>query len=166
MRFLRQEYWSGLPFPSPGVSTQGSNLRLLHWQADSLPPSYQGSPLETLKPRSQWDDLFKVMKEKYCQSRILYKVKVSIKYKGDGNSLAVPWLGVHVLTAKGLSSIPVGKVTAYIPQATWCGKKISKKDKGETKIILEKQKLKKFVSSRSTLHEILTVFLQWKDIGQ
>ena len=24
--------------------TQGSNLHLLHWQADSLPPSHQGSP--------------------------------------------------------------------------------------------------------------------------
>ena len=79
------------------------------------------------------------MKEKYCQSRILYKVKVSIKYKGDGNSLGVPWLGVHVLTAKGLSSIPIGKLTAYILQAAWCGEKTFKKDKGETKIILDNQ---------------------------
>ena len=29
MGFSRQEYWSGLPFPSPGP-TQGSNLGLLH----------------------------------------------------------------------------------------------------------------------------------------
>ena len=36
-----QEDWSGLPFPSPGIiPTQGSNLRLLHWQADSLPMSH------------------------------------------------------------------------------------------------------------------------------
>ena len=29
--FSRQEYWSGLPFPSPGIfPTQGSNLCLLH----------------------------------------------------------------------------------------------------------------------------------------
>ena len=29
--FLRQEYWSGLPFPPPGdLQTQGSNLCLLH----------------------------------------------------------------------------------------------------------------------------------------
>ena len=34
--------WSGLPFPSPGdLPTQGSNPGLLHWQADSLPPSHQ-----------------------------------------------------------------------------------------------------------------------------
>ena len=31
MRFSRQEYWSGLPFPSPGdFLTQGSNVDLLH----------------------------------------------------------------------------------------------------------------------------------------
>ena len=31
MSFSRQEDWSGLPFPSPGIfPTQGSNLYLLH----------------------------------------------------------------------------------------------------------------------------------------
>ena len=35
MGFLRQEYWSGLPFPSPGdLPNLGSNPCLLHWQAD------------------------------------------------------------------------------------------------------------------------------------
>ena len=38
MGFSRQEYWSGLPFHSPGGSsrpsdrTQGLNLGLLHWR--------------------------------------------------------------------------------------------------------------------------------------
>ena len=40
MGLSRQEYWSGLPFPSPGIfPTQGLNLYLLgllHWQAGSL----------------------------------------------------------------------------------------------------------------------------------
>ena len=49
MGFSRQEYWSGLPCPSPGhlpdsgiepVSPVAPAL-----QADSLPLSYQGSPL-------------------------------------------------------------------------------------------------------------------------
>ena len=42
MGFPRQEYWSGLPFSSPGeiFLTQGMNLRLLHWQAGSLPLSH------------------------------------------------------------------------------------------------------------------------------
>ena len=43
--FSRQEYWSGLPFPAPGIfPTQGLNPRLLHWQADSLPVGHLGSP--------------------------------------------------------------------------------------------------------------------------
>ena len=37
----QQEHWSGLPFPSPGdLSNPGiepESLRLLHWQANSLP---------------------------------------------------------------------------------------------------------------------------------
>ena len=47
MGFPRQEYWSGLPFPSPGgiFLTQGLNPRLLHplhWQVDcftTVPPT-------------------------------------------------------------------------------------------------------------------------------
>ena len=45
--FSRQEYWSVLPFPSPGgLPDLGSNLHplcLLHWQGVSLPLSYLGS---------------------------------------------------------------------------------------------------------------------------
>ena len=37
--FSRQEYWSGLPFPSPGdLPTQESNLDLLHWSYQMLQP--------------------------------------------------------------------------------------------------------------------------------
>ena len=45
--FFWQEYWSGLPFPSPGdLPMQGSDTHLLHLQwADSLPPSHLGSPI-------------------------------------------------------------------------------------------------------------------------
>jgi len=45
MGFPRQEYWSGLPFPSPedfpdpGIETASPAL-----QVDSLPLSHQGSP--------------------------------------------------------------------------------------------------------------------------
>ena len=46
MGFSRQEYWSGIPFPSPGdLPNPGiENPRLLHWQADSSPLSHPGSP--------------------------------------------------------------------------------------------------------------------------
>ena len=44
MGFPRQEYWSGLLFSSPGdLPDPGSDLHLLHWQADPLPLSHQGS---------------------------------------------------------------------------------------------------------------------------
>ena len=48
IRFSRQEYWSGLPCPPPGVFlTQGSNMPvscLLHWQVSSLPLAPPGKP--------------------------------------------------------------------------------------------------------------------------
>ena len=50
MGFSRQEYWSGLQFPSPAIfPTQGSNLCLLcllHWQVSSLPSRHKGSPAQ------------------------------------------------------------------------------------------------------------------------
>ena len=36
MGFLRQEYWSELPFPPPGNLPPRDQTHLLHWQADSL----------------------------------------------------------------------------------------------------------------------------------
>ena len=45
MGFSRQEYWNGLHALLQGIfPTQGSNPRLLHWQADSLSLSHLGSP--------------------------------------------------------------------------------------------------------------------------
>ena len=43
MGFPRQEYWSGLPASSSRESSLPRDP-LLHWQADSLPLSHQGSP--------------------------------------------------------------------------------------------------------------------------
>ena len=46
MGFSRQEYWSGLPFPSPGdLLTQRLNLGLLHCRQTLYRLSHQGSPL-------------------------------------------------------------------------------------------------------------------------
>ena len=45
MQFSRQEYWSRLPFPSPGnLSNPGIKPMLPALQVDSLPLSHQGSP--------------------------------------------------------------------------------------------------------------------------
>ena len=44
MGCFRQEYWSRLPFPSPGdLPDPEVEPHLLYWQADSLPLSHQGS---------------------------------------------------------------------------------------------------------------------------
>ena len=49
MEFSWQEYWSELPFPTPGdLPNQGSNPSLLHWQEDSLPLCHLGSPIAYL----------------------------------------------------------------------------------------------------------------------
>ena len=43
MGFSREEYWSGLPFPTPGdlpdSGMEPMSPASLHWQADSLPLS-------------------------------------------------------------------------------------------------------------------------------
>ena len=45
MGFSRQEYWSGLPFPSPeDLPDSGIKLVSPALQEDSLPPSHKGSP--------------------------------------------------------------------------------------------------------------------------
>ena len=45
MGFSRQEYWSGLPFPSPGdLSDPGIEPRSPGLQADSLPTELPGRP--------------------------------------------------------------------------------------------------------------------------
>ena len=51
MGFSKQKYWSGVPFPFPGIfPTQGSNqtlLHLLHWQMDYLPVVPNSNTLES-----------------------------------------------------------------------------------------------------------------------
>ena len=45
MEFFRQEYWSGLPFPSPGdLPDPGIEPGSTALQADALPSEPQGSP--------------------------------------------------------------------------------------------------------------------------
>ena len=48
MEFSRQEYWSGLPFPSPGdLPYPGIKHRSSALQVDSLPAEPQGKPKNT-----------------------------------------------------------------------------------------------------------------------
>ena len=46
MEFSRQEYWSVLPFPSPGdLPNLGTEPGLLHWQVCSLVLNHQRTPI-------------------------------------------------------------------------------------------------------------------------
>ena len=46
MEFSRQEYWSGLPYPSPGdLPNPGIEPSSPAWQADALPSEPAGKPI-------------------------------------------------------------------------------------------------------------------------
>ena len=49
MGFSRQEYWSGLPFPSPGeIPNPGIEPRFPALQANSLPTKPPGRPMKNI----------------------------------------------------------------------------------------------------------------------
>ena len=55
MGFSRQQYWSGLPFPSPGdLPNQGSNRGLLHGRQTLYRLSHQESPLQQCTFHLDW----------------------------------------------------------------------------------------------------------------
>ena len=81
IEFLRQEYWSRLPFLSPGnFPTQRLNPCLLNWQMCSLPLSHQGSPcLGILYCYSEeWSaSLWHKNKRRKLQNRIEYPLLIN-----------------------------------------------------------------------------------------
>ena len=69
MEFSRQEYWSGLPCPSPGdLPNLGFKPGSPALQADSLPTELLG------KPKAGWSPIFmiKVLKQGYHRSSKYY----------------------------------------------------------------------------------------------
>ena len=53
MGFARQEHWSELPFPSPGLPNPGSSQCLLHWKMDYLLLSHLSYNLRYYKTMEQ-----------------------------------------------------------------------------------------------------------------
>ena len=86
--FSRQEYWSGLPFPSPGdLSDLGIELRSPALQADSLPFEPPGKP--GLMARIFTEDLLTNDCERGRMGR-----EVGRRFKREGTNVYL-WL-IHV----------------------------------------------------------------------
>ena len=64
MEFSRQEYWSGLPFPSPGdLPNPGIKPRSPTLQADSLPSVPPGKPINAVTyVFTKWQSLGEVLR--------------------------------------------------------------------------------------------------------
>ena len=110
----RQEYWSGLPFPTRGnLPTQRLNLSLLHWQAYSLLLNYQGSPASScVSPFPSNGNMF-TSKSFY----FLLGKKINIFLRSDcktnqnvalGEFLAVQWLQLGIFHCQGQGQSLVG----------------------------------------------------------
>ena len=62
---------------------------------EKLQITYKGTPIrfstdfstETLQARREWHDIFKVMKGKNLQSRILYPARLSFRFNGEIKSI-------------------------------------------------------------------------------
>ena len=79
--FSRQEYWSGLPFPTPGhFSDPGSKPGSPAWQADSLSLCHLGSPGEKgTFLHCRWE--YKLVQPRWITIwRFLQKLKIELPY--------------------------------------------------------------------------------------
>ena len=83
--FSRQEYWSGLPFPTPGdlLNPGIKPLHLLHWQADSLPLSHLGSNIQGLP---QPITAFAIIARLWSTKRLKLEKKLRLKLKKVGRT--------------------------------------------------------------------------------
>ena len=95
MRFSRQEYWSGLPFPpsgdlrNPGIEPASPADPAL--QADSLPLSHPGSPkMVHIKKKKKKKSFLK--KEAPPKKNKINKI--FLKIKKEAHSLTSGWGGV------------------------------------------------------------------------
>ena len=77
MGFSRQEYWSGLPCPSPrdllnpDIEPE-SLLQLLHWQAHSLPLAPGGKPPSYSTSRYIPKEIESLYSNKYLYDNVIY----------------------------------------------------------------------------------------------
>ena len=88
--FSRQEFWSGLPFPSPGdLPDPGIKPGSPSLKADSLPASYKGSP-----QRSQWATA-------KIQHRVEKQKKTAMHWESSQVIRRHPWGPAHGMPKLG-----------------------------------------------------------------
>lgn len=58
-------------------------LKTLIYTSKKLNKLQVGFPSETMEGRKQWDNIYKVLKEKRCQPTNLYAVQLSFKNEGE-----------------------------------------------------------------------------------
>ena len=88
-----------MPFPSPRhILIKLTNIKhkeqILKAAREKQQIAHKGIPIrttadlsiETLQARRDWQKIFKVMKEKNLQPRLLYPARISVKYEGEINS--------------------------------------------------------------------------------
>ena len=90
MGFLRWEYWSGLPFPTPGhlpnPGIEPVSLVAPALQVDSLSPSHQGSPYKDRKRSEKWTSCVAILRHKRRGIMLLW----------SGTRFIMQWLQTHV----------------------------------------------------------------------
>ena len=86
MRFSRQGYWSGLPYPSPGhLPNPGIEPCLLHCRQILYRVSYKGSPTQSLDPSSIQKVLIHLSVQTLWEQKHLTEQGSQFRRGGGGN---------------------------------------------------------------------------------
>ena len=99
MRFPRQEYWSGLPFHSPGhLPDPGIDSRSPALQAGSLPVSHQGRPeCPLLKGKEKKQlSLYTILSHSYTYTLSSPHIKMQATLEDMKPSEKWPWFCISV----------------------------------------------------------------------
>ena len=118
MRFSRQKYWSGLPFPPPGdLPSPGIKLAFPvspALQADSLPTELSGKPKLPLKKLSV-KNLIISYKQNHMWGTSLMVQCLRLHALGAGSTYSIPGWGTKILQAIQLDQ----KTKNKLPKHTW-----------------------------------------------
>ena len=127
MGFSRQEYWSGLPFPSLGdLPNPGIEPRAPELQAESLPTELQGKP----SFRIDWFELLAVqgtlksllqhhsLKASILQCSVFFIIQLSHPYMTTGKTIALTrWIFVTEVMSLLFNTLS-RLVIAFLPRST------------------------------------------------